>query len=449
MILPELEIVDPNNTQSTDGLSQKAPDRTEPEAELSLETATRTADKSIRVDDLPGKLAEDTEQAPKPSKRRNSKKQLEAPESNGQLEGLLAAFFADEHGKSQTGRITNRLLDDLFGDFEREEYLIKAEDTLESIAVRKLKERRLAPLIFAINRELLGNVENHHQVILVPGTVIQLPHFAEILRFRIHVIGDPTALFVYTQINSAVTDKNSSVAEPLTYTCRLGDTLTSIAARHPLLQNPVLWVLLAKVNKLPIEVDQHSKPVAKIKRGKTLILPTVCEIESFLSNYRDQHLLDLPANQKASEVIMTPPAVTPIPSRGRSRTTRSRRRTNAAPDEPNTSLGSNTVKASAVQPMHAPGRQEMPLSRVITQNDLGDENESLFLRLEVNHQNNWLPVIEYSVNSKSSGLKLYSISGAIRELPIRLPTRAARELAENDMSANASTYCKKFLSGVV
>jgi len=110
-------------------------------------------------------------------------------------------------------------------------------------------------------------------------------------------------------------------------------------------------------------------------------------------------------------------------------------------------------KVSSSQPMHAmdmsPVRMNTPLSRVITQNDLGDANDSLTLRLEVNHQNNWLPVIEYSVSVDASRVKFYSMNGAVRQVPIRLPTRAARELAENDMSANASVYCKKFLSGAM
>jgi nucleoid-associated protein YgaU len=459
MILPELEIVTPDDGQLTQppvlpAPTQVAPERTEPADELSLETAAQATDKNIRVDDLSGQLAEDTQVVPKPSKRSSTRKHAEIPESDGLLEGLLAAFLADENGKPQTDRITNRLLDDLFGDFNREEYVIKHGDTLESIATRKLKERRLAPLIYAINREALGDLDDYRQVVLVPGTVIQLPHFAEILRFRIHVIGDPTALFVYTQTNAAQLSGEQSIPnERLTYTCRLGDTLMSIAARHPLLQNPALWVLIAKANDLSTEVDKQLKPLAKIKRGETINLPTVSEIETFLASHQDQRLFDEPANLQPPANKRASPAVAPSAKFDPASASTHRRRQPKSTGGKSRTLTTGIGKVSSSQPMHAmdmsPVRMNTPLSRVITQNDLGDANDSLTLRLEVNHQNNWLPVIEYSVSVDASRVKFYSMNGAVRQVPIRLPTRAARELAENDMSANASVYCKKFLSGAM
>src|SRR6185503_8198178 len=62
---------------------------------------------------------------------------------------------------------------------------------------------------------------------------------------------------------------------------RLGDTLQAIALRHPALQDISLWKLLAEMNGLDSGVDEHGKPIAQLKRGTSIIIPTEAEIREF------------------------------------------------------------------------------------------------------------------------------------------------------------------------
>ncbi len=84
-------------------------------------------------------------------------------------------------------------------------------------------------------------------------------------------------------------------------------------------------------------------------------------------------------------------------------------------------------------------------SRVVTQDDLGDKKGALKLRLEMKLDNQWLPVVEYNIDDQKSGLKVYDLFGVREVVPLGLNTRAARELAENDITTNAQRYCRRFL----
>jgi len=68
---------------------------------------------------------------------------------------------------------------------------------------------------------------------------------------------------------------------PIRYNVRLGDTLRSIAVRHPALRDVSLWRLLAEINNLPTDADEHGVPRAQLKRGTTLVLPSQEQIEAY------------------------------------------------------------------------------------------------------------------------------------------------------------------------
>ena len=458
MVLPNLEIIDPTQLATSPaeatnltGLPQPTgvdtpltSPRSEISDELSLQSAKEKAEKEIRVDSVSGELADKTETETKPKKRRNSKKESNGSDQQDQMEGLLAALLADLDGKRGDNRKIRKLLDDLFGDFEREEYTVKRGDTIESIATRKLKEKRLAPLLYAINRGILGNVPDYTKLKLKPGTKIQLPHSAEILRFRIHVLNDPTPLLIYTEARAGESiPSTAALSDRLTYTCRLGDTLLSIANRHPLLRNNSLWQLIAQLNHLSTDMDDDGKPIAKLRRGMTLNLPTVSEIEAFVS--RVEHV----GNGSEDHVHELPPhSVTSLHPKHQISVAHNRRRPRIRSSMSKSAISPNHLASLDSSAAAAATEQTAPItqSRIISQNDLGDGSSRLLLRLEVNWEGKWLPVIEYLVNEQASELNLYTATGEVRRNAINLPNRAARELAENDISANYHIYCEKFLS---
>jgi hypothetical protein len=67
------------------------------------------------------------------------------------------------------------------------------------------------------------------------------------------------------------------------YTVRSGETLRSIALRHPMLNDHRFWPLLAKVNALPTQIDNTGRPVELLQNGQKIFMPTHDEINSFNS----------------------------------------------------------------------------------------------------------------------------------------------------------------------
>lgn len=68
------------------------------------------------------------------------------------------------------------------------------------------------------------------------------------------------------------------------YTVRLGETLKSIALKHPLLKDVDMWKLIARVNNMSEDIDERGAPIVTLKRGMSILLPTHDEAESFRSS---------------------------------------------------------------------------------------------------------------------------------------------------------------------
>lgn len=77
------------------------------------------------------------------------------------------------------------------------------------------------------------------------------------------------------------TPETKSTNERLHYCVRLGESLKSIALKHPLLQSVETWKLLAAINGLSTQTDARGCPLALLKRGMTLTLPTQAELAAF------------------------------------------------------------------------------------------------------------------------------------------------------------------------
>ncbi len=84
--------------------------------------------------------------------------------------------------------------------------------------------------------------------------------------------------------------------------------------------------------------------------------------------------------------------------------------------------------------------------RVITQPDLGEGSDALDLKLEIYTSGCWSTVVEYTIRAADdSRVTVYTGAGRRHQISIELPSRAARELAENDLSANGTIYCANYL----
>jgi hypothetical protein len=69
----------------------------------------------------------------------------------------------------------------------------------------------------------------------------------------------------------------------IVYVVRLGESLKSIALRHPALKCPGLWKVLAEINGLSTKVDAKGTPCAVLSRGMQLLIPTSEEITAYLA----------------------------------------------------------------------------------------------------------------------------------------------------------------------
>lgn len=197
-------------------------------------------------------------------------------------------------------------------DERRRRYVVKDKDTLVSIAAKQLRDRRLADLIFEINRHIIPSkvVRGRTVRVLKARTVIYLPTSAEIDGFRgrfgsattteaeIAEELDEEAAEILAQVTEG-TGKPDESARPsseeqvppaiidrLRYTVRLGDTLKSVAMKHPALSDVTLWTLLAQVNGLSTEVDGKGQAITRLMRGNQLSIPTPDEIAQFRAKRR-------------------------------------------------------------------------------------------------------------------------------------------------------------------
>jgi hypothetical protein len=299
---------------------------------------------------------------------------------------------------------------DLFGRQKRQPCAVRADDTLENIARFVLKDARLAPLLYTINvhakniKPLKGNESIEKIGSIKPDAKeILLPHRSEILRYKIHVLKETNALVLYAQGNKAA-DKDF-----VAYTCRVGDTLKSIAASHINLRDENMWTDIALLNGLSVRVDKWGNPIARLKEGQLLRIPG--------SAIQDQY------EEDDEELVASPVK-------------------NMSLVSPVANLNINIKDEETINKTLATMEK-----RIITQNDLGSGKDSVLIRLELKEGNNRIKVAEWDVNATASNLKLYDKFGGCKIIPIALPTRAARELAENDLKANAERYCRMFLTG--
>src|SRR5262249_30724583 len=96
----------------------------------------------------------------------------------------------------------------------------------------------------------------------------------------------------------------------IVYSCRLGDTLRSIALRHPALKDVSLWKLIAQINKLSTEVDEKGHPLVALTRNMKLKLPSAQEIHDFKTRPRKRttqaHVIPTVA-EPAPSLPLTPP----------------------------------------------------------------------------------------------------------------------------------------------
>lgn len=188
-------------------------------------------------------------------------------------------------------------------DIRRIKYTVRKGDTLEGIAKKHFRDPRLARLIYEMNpaKIKLSQEEGKTAYQLTLNSVLTLPSPRQARewisrgKYLTAVDNSYVAQTELTADDLANMEKRRLNVESVlgalgmaadtnykpTYTVRFGDSLRSIAMKHPALNDVSLWRLLAKVNDLSIETDAMGTPKATLERGVNLNLPSKEEIAQF------------------------------------------------------------------------------------------------------------------------------------------------------------------------
>jgi len=390
----------------------------------------------------------------------------------------------------------------------RRRYIVKDKDTLESIATKQLKDVKLAALIYDINRSVIQSkkVDEKDVVDLRPGLVIWLPSTADISKFqkegaksmasqvsadeelrkRFGDGWDGTASGAKPEGVRAGLINNSNVGGEtrreniekmlgsvskkddgqLKYVVRLGDSLKSIAMKHPALQDVALWKLLACVNELDQSTDDKGSPIVKLARGSTLIIPETMQIEEYCS----QQGIKVRRNTGPGKICDSCKAVNTVGTTicgacGHVFAAANPRPNIQKPDHgtksgeqvlQKTSLDSSDeqpISLASVQKLYAPDSEltvtDLDDQSRLTHCDLPGDPESTVVSVEVLHEGTWQAVIAYEIHPAYSIRYEFSPDGNRRNVRIDIPVEAALTLSSNDLNGNWKNYRDRYSAQVV
>ena len=487
-------------------------------------------------------------------------------------DAMLAAMATRRSQEEEAIRAQRQQLQNVLQQETRQKYVVLKGDTLESISLKKLRDRRLAHLVYEINKSLIPiRLEDGKKLLqLRPRMVIYLPTQLEIKRYHSRLFGKQNTKFEYDakiadspdtttrltnpglirsdnaflpnlrgttpdmklaeqgansshaqQASDPATQKRRANIESLLgrfgstvekdgrirYVCRLGDTLRSVAMRHPALRDVTLWKLLAEVNALPTNIDQKGVPVAALKRGETIVLPLPQEVTQFrakhgkpetASTVNTGRTTNLPVGPKTDvqsssgvqsfEMVsrpcpqckrLTSLKATICPACAHPFNTHSNDIDNSAMpssvDDGNTATIPESKKpprvedattslllAAGMKPMAEKNLDQRDTlvderavrnfitaisdtSRIVSYGNMDGSGVGFRIRLEVKQEEFWLPVIRYEINEDSSVRHAFNLTGNRKTTRLDLPAKAAKEMAEHDLTSNAQKYSEAFL----
>ncbi|MDX2105206.1 MAG: LysM peptidoglycan-binding domain-containing protein [Candidatus Melainabacteria bacterium] len=428
---------------------------------------------------------------------------------------------------------------------KRAQYRVAIGDSLENIATKQLRNPRLAALIFDVNRKLIPiKFMNGKEVaVLTVGSILSLPSVKEIKDFSQagFTLGPKFNKVDFTlpaqsqqgksaedeleamfgsnwdgavQPNDAqmeTTQSGKSQKEMdefakrraniesvlgkvgpkknadgrMRYIVRFGDTLKSIAMKHPALEDVSSWRILAEINNLSTDTDEKDNPKALVPRGSVLMIPTREEVEEHKRKMGLRKAIVLPGQNVTTGSAL--PALKHCPNCGNksihtatvcecgsefiddpssSSTTGSNA---AAPyvvgienkvlqESTNNYVNSPPAKKEdrfelALKAGHIDGEHWSeianlePETRIVKLNSVFDPNlEFSLLLLQALVNGRWLPVAGYEMRENAAVRIDYTDPRARSSVKIDLPPSAAQDLAKNDLIKNWQNYKRRFVT---
>jgi hypothetical protein len=407
----------------------------------------------------------------------------------------------------------------------QEKYVVRPNEDLYMIAVRKFKDPRVADLIYELNKTKVEVrwTSGKRSYYVQPGVVVLLPsprQSREWLARQMTIIGKvPPRLGMSGTTSVGADERRNNIERVLgkikeasnqnekTYSVRLGDTLRSVAMKHPDLRDVTLWKLLATKNGLTPDMDSKGSPLAILIRGSILNIPTAEEI----SAYRAEHsptkattkepysfpshaILDLATKPCGGCDRLLSQSATICPACGFAFNERPEASVESQSTTFNIPKGTPTLSLDDDEPRTVVTTQQsdttivdmdkttlsLPeagrkantndgLIRIDSEFEEVDGSRTIeafsqtcrLVRVEVQARgrrivrqqlelisgDNWIPVLAYEVGNECSTRHEYSRDGRRKSISIDLPSVAVGQMVQNELSQNWEKYCERFLSG--
>ncbi|MBP7861387.1 LysM peptidoglycan-binding domain-containing protein [bacterium] len=432
---------------------------------------------------------------------------------------------------------------------KRAQYRVAIGDSLENIATKQLRNPRLAGLIFDINKKVvpIKFMNGKEVAVLNVGAILSLPSVKEIkdfsqagftlgpkfnkVDFTMPAVSQQgktaedelEAMFGSnwhgTEAGEGQSDLSQNVPQNgksqeemdeftkrrlniesvlgqmgpkraadgrMRYTVRLGDTLKSIAMKHPALEDVSSWRLLAELNNFSTETDANDNPKAIVPRGSVLMIPTRAEVEEHKRKMGLRKAIVLPGQSVTTGSAL--PSLKHCPSCGQkslhtattcecgsefvsdSVHSISAASNTGAPymvNQENQSLSQEaTNNFLAGTPSKKEDRFELaaksghvdgdhwsdvanldPETRIVKLNSVFDPSlEFSLLLLQALVGERWLPVAGYEMRENAAIRIDYTDAKSRSTVKIDLPPSAAQDLAKNDLIKNWQNYKRKFVT---
>lgn len=274
-------------------------------------------------------------------------------------------------------------------------------------------------------------------------------------------------------------------SQRIRYTVRLGESLKSIALKHPSLQNVEMWKLLAAVNGMSVETDEKGSPISVLKRGMGLLMPTPEEIGAFRADG------SLPGIELASVSIVEEADLRPFDGVAADTIDEIAAALNTLSFDPSVNETPPPAKEFAAKAKELPSqnqafspqaqleekrhsfqkwKQELsrnnaneieeffknqdtgnrslvlteasantPAARVVSRGSAANLDAGYKLSLEVQTGENWQPIVEYDMNPEACTHQSFNGFNS-RSRILTLPSPKVLELAQNDIANNWKNY---------
>ncbi len=355
--------------QNTHTLAQNDPD---------VDLCSSPSEVKTKSADLAGQIASTIELPPQDTLTDMSDKQEEEQETDSHVGQRKQGWFG-----------------------QRRQYLLKQGDTLESIATKELGDRRLAALVYQINKSTIPAKKQHGQTViyLQPNAAIWLPAANDIDGFRASSLVDTPLMFEYVSLYN-------SPEEELAATFGGGVNDYNIALSHQSSINAS--------NHQAMNAHTRDVPTVQIRTDNANVTRTD-HSDSQVSAMPEAKAL--PVNNQQS---FDPDIVSDTPGRS----------------EPK---ASSSAVRNFIQKLS-------DIARLVETAEEADGAESRHkTALEMCNNGIWSPVVAYEVFGDIRVRHEYQVDGKRRTMNIDLPPAVVCELAHNDLSSNWQTYCGNYL----